>query len=225
VERREEDQIGDHLVAKVDLRKAYTKLRSGLPALFDGEQADVVEQQLPPAGEVPDKQIDVSFWVRDGELKRAELDVAQFVDDAAGSLVLRADVASARTITAPDGAVEFDLGALMAAGMSAYQAGDEAYAVGEDGAPIEGDSGAAPAPDAYEIATWVDEDINGEASADGGVPSATYLPAVLPYFTDIDPALAITAVGGRIQVALDQDVVCLTVSADGTGEDIVNGPC
>lgn len=225
VERREEDEIGDHLVAKVDLRKAYTKLRSGLPALFDGEQADVMEQQLPPVSEVPDKQIDVSFWVRDGELKRAELDVAQFVDDAAGSFVLRADVGSGREISAPDGAVGFDLGALMTAGMSAYQGGDEAYAVGEDGAPVGGVVGDGPQPDAHMIATWVDMDIAGMAGSEGGQPSVSFLPEVTPGYEGTAPGLSITPVGERVQVAVGQDVVCLTLSPDGMGGNITEGPC
>ena len=225
VTRREDDQIGDHLVAKVDLRKAYTRLRAGLPALVDGEQADVMEQQLPPVSEVPDKQIDVSFWVRDGELKRAELDVAQFVDDAAGSFVLRADVGSGREISAPDGAVEFDLGALMAAGMSAYQAGDEGYAVGEDGAPVEGVVGDGSQPDAHLIATWVDMDIAGMADSEDGQPSVVYLPEVAPGYEGSAPGLSITAVGERVQVAVGQDVVCLALSPDGMGENITAGAC
>jgi hypothetical protein len=219
VERREDDEIGDHLVATLDLRKAYTTLRSGLPGLFDGEQADVMEQQLPPVSEVPDKQIEVSFWVRDGELKRAELDVAQFVDDAAGSFVLRADVSSGREITAPDDAVEFDLDTLMATGMSAYASeSGEAYAEGE--APLE-----AVDLDAHTIATWVDMDIAGMADGEGGRPSVSYLPEVVPGYEGTAPGLSITAVGERVQVAVDQDVVCLTLSADGTGEDITEDPC
>jgi hypothetical protein len=237
VTRQEEDQIGDHLVAKVDLRKAYTKLRSGLPALFDGEQADVMEQQLPPVSEVPDKQIDVSFWVRDGELKRAELDVAQFVDDAAGSFVLRADVASGRKIAAPDDAVEFDLGALMAAGMSAYQAGDEAYPVDEGDAPVEGDptmETSEPGWQAEEVAMWIDSDIAQAAAEDGVQPSVSYLPDLVPGYQkmvgDVVVSLDAVAVGERVQVSAEdfdgyQEVVCLTLSAEGTGENIAKGPC
>jgi hypothetical protein len=37
--------------------------------------------------------------------------------------------------------------------------------------------------------------------------------------------MVVTAVGERVQVTIDQDVVCLTLSADGTGEGIVPGPC
>jgi hypothetical protein len=186
--------------------------------LFDCGQADVMEQQLPPVSEVPDKTIDVSFWVRDGELKRAEFDVAQFADDAAGSFVLRADVSSGRKIAAPDGAVEFDLGALMSAGMSAYQSGDEGYTDGE--APLE-----AAELDAHTIATWVDMDVASMAGDEGARPSVSYLPEVVPGYEGTAPGLSITAVGERVQVATDKDVVCLTLSPHGTGEDISAGAC
>jgi len=219
VERREGDEIGDHLVATVDLRKAYTTVRSELPKLYDEATAEMMEQQLPPVTEVPDKKIEVSFWLRDGELKRAELDVAQFVDDAAGSLVLRADLRSGREITAPENAVEFDLGAIMAAGMSAYEEGSGYAAEGE--APLEGPT----TLDAYTVATWVDMDIAGVAQEEGGRPSASYLPKVLSFYEGMAPGLVITAVGDRIQVLIDQDVVCLTPSGDGMGENIYDGPC
>ena len=213
VERREEDELGDHLVAKFDLRKAYTALQSGLPELFEGEEGAMIEESMPPVEEVPDKQIDVSFWLRDGELKRAELDIAQFVDEAAGSFVLRADMLSEREITAPDGAVEFDFGSLMAAGMSAYQ--------GDAEAPLAIDE----VPDAYTVATWVDMDIAYLAGEDGAPPSVSYLPEVLPGYEDVAPGLAIVAVGESVQVTVEPDVVCLTLSADGMGEQIVPGAC
>jgi hypothetical protein len=47
----------------------------------------------------------------------------------------------------------------------------------------------------------------------------------VPGYEGTAPGLSITAVGERVQVAVDQDVVCLTLSADGTGEDITEGPC
>jgi hypothetical protein len=213
IERRESDQIGDHLVAKVDLRKGYATLRSGLPDLVEGGQSDVLEQQMPPVSEVPDRQIDVSFWLRDGKLKRAELDVAQFLPKPAGHLVLRADVGAERKITAPSSAVEFDVAAVTAAGMAYGAAEDETVLGG--GAEV----------DARTMATWVDQDIAYTAHEKGGSPSVSYLPELLPAYEGMTPGLVVTAVGDRVQVAIDKDVVCLTLSADGTGEDIADGPC
>ena len=96
--------------------------------------------------------------------------------------------------------------------------GEEQYA---DEAPLEGGEEL----DAYTVATWVDMDIADLASQDGGQSSVAYLPDVLPYYDGVAEGLAITAVGERVQVALGQDVVCLTVSAAGNSEDIAEGPC
>ncbi|MGY1805331.1 hypothetical protein ACI78T_18760 [Blastococcus sp. SYSU D00922] len=214
VERREADENGDHLVATVDVREVWGELKAGLPGLYDEATAAELEKQLPTVDSIPELQIDVSFWVRDGELKRAELDVAQFVEGAEGSLVLRADLGPAREITAPDGAAEVDLEALMAVGMSelpGYGAGGE---VGTE-VPL----------DAYTVATWVDMDIAATAYEQGGEPSAALLPDVLPYYEGVAPDLVITAVGELVQVAIGADVVCLTPSEDGFAEDIAPGPC
>jgi hypothetical protein len=214
VERREvDDELGDRLVAALDLRKAYATLRTRLPELFTGETAEALEQQLPPVGEVPDKQIDVSFWVRDGDLTRVELDVAQFLDEPAGHLVLRADVLAPREITAPADAVEFDIAAMMETAMSAVQPAVEA----QPAPPIE--------PDAYMIATWVDGDFASVAYEWHTAPSVHQLPEVLPYYEGLAEGLEIIAVGDRIQVTLDEETVCLTLSYYGNSEDIEDGPC
>ena len=178
VERRDVDEtLGDHLVAGVDLRKTYAKLRSGLPELFTGEMAQSAEDELPSVDDVPDKRIDVSFWVRDGDLTRVELDVAQFLDEPAGHLVLRADVLPAEKITAPSDAVEFDLATLLQAGMAAS---------GSVGGATEGDP--AMDLDAYTVATWLDQDIASTASEDGAAPSVDYLQTVLPITKAPHPA-------------------------------------
>jgi hypothetical protein len=181
--------------------------------VLTGGTADALEQQLPPVAEVPDKQIDVSFWVRDGDLTRVELDVAQFLDEPAGHLVLRADVLAPEEITAPSDAMEFDIAALMEAGMSGYPPGGE----GRPAAELE--------PDAYTVATWIDMDLADMAYEEGGQPSVEYLAEMLPYYEGIAKSLDITAVGERIQVTLDKESVCLTLSPDGMGEDIAEGPC
>ena len=205
VERREgDDDLGDHLVTHLDLRKAYATLRSGLPEL---------EEQLPPVDEVPDKQIDVSFWVLDGGLTRIELDLAQFLDEPAGHLVLRADVLAPEEITAPSDAVEFDVAALMETAMSAADP-DVAY-----------QSPPKWKPDAYEIATWVDEDFANVAYEWHTAPSVHQLPEVLPLYEGLMEGLEIIAVGDRIQVTLRHETVCLTLSYYGNSEDIADGPC
>ena len=215
VARHESDEVlGDHLVVSVDLRKGYTTLRAGLPGLFEGDTASMLEQQLPPASEVPEKRIDVSFWVRDGHLTRAELDLAQFLDKPAGHLVLRADTRPAKEIPAPADAVKVDLGAVAAAGMATGGTdAEESFAgPGED-------------IDPQTLATWIDADIAELANEQGGQSSVRYLPDVLPYYDGAAPGLAITAVGPRVQVAIGPDVVCLTLSPDGSGEDVVPGTC
>jgi hypothetical protein len=205
VERREgDDDLGDHLVTHLDLRKAYATLRSGLPEL---------EEQLPPVDEVPDKQIDVAFWVLDGDLTRIELDLAQFLDEPAGHLVLRADVLAPEEITAPSDAVEFDVAALMETAMSASDP-DVAY-----------QSPPKWKPDAYEIATWVDEDFANVAYEWHTAPSVHQLPEVLPLYEGLMEGLEIIAVGDRIQVTLRHETVCLTLSYYGNSEDIADGPC
>jgi hypothetical protein len=205
VERREgDDDLGDHLVTHLDLRKAYATLRSGLPEL---------EEQLPPVDEVPDKQIDVSFWVLDGDLTRIELDLAQFLDEPAGHLVLRADVLAPEEITAPSDDVEFDVAALMETAMSAADP-DVAY-----------QSPPKWKPDAYEIATWVDEDFANVAYEWHTAPSVHQLPEVLPLYEGLMEGLEIIAVGDRIQVTLRHETVCLTLSYYGNSEDIADGPC
>ncbi|TYP90345.1 hypothetical protein [Blastococcus xanthinilyticus] len=204
VERRESDEIGDHVVAQIDLRAAYASLREELPGLLAGTDAEVMADSMPPVSEVPDRRIEVSFWLRDGELRRVELDLAQFLEEPAGSLVLRADVLPERRISAPDDAVELDFAALVAA----------APAGGE---PLE--------VDAHTLATWVDADLWSVADQDGGLPSVQYLPEVLPYYEGLAPDLSVTAVGERVQVSAGGGTVCLTVSADGSGEDVTDGPC
>jgi hypothetical protein len=210
VARREsDDRLGDHLVAKIDLRTAYTELRSGLPDLVSGALADQLEQSLPPADSVPDIDVAVSFWVRDGKLTRVELDAAQFLDKPAGHLVLRADVLPGEKVTAPEGAVAFDLEAIAA----------------ETGMSLD-ELASGPQPDAVTIANFVDQDIRGAAYADGAVPSVAYLPRVLPDFAGMATDLQITAVGPRIQVTLGADTACLTLSPDGSRDGAVApGPC
>lgn len=211
VERREADEeLGDHVVASINLRKAWSKLRTGLPELLAPQMGgEAAEDDIPAVDEVPDKEIDVSFWIRDDELTRVELDFAQFLEKPAGSMVLRADMLDEQKITAPDGAVPFDIAEFFA------------------GMPVgaEGDPAMETELDAFTIATWVDMDIAAAATDAGGAPSVSYLPDVLPGYEGLVEGLVITPVGERVQVAVGPDVVCLTLSADGMGEDVVPGAC
>ena len=64
------------------------------------------------------------------------------------------------------------------------------------------------------------------ASGDGAAPSVDYLPRVLPYFTDLAPGLLVVAVGPSIQVDLNGESACLTLSPDGSSQGtIVDAAC
>ncbi|RBY87862.1 hypothetical protein [Blastococcus sp. TF02A-30] len=201
----EDDDLGDHLVVELDLRKGYGAVRDDLPSLFPGAEGEALADQLPPVKDLPDLDVEVSVWVRDGELTRAEIDAAQFLDEPAGHLVLRADVLDGEPITAPEGALPVDATALL-----------------ESAASLQAAEGAV---DAYTLATWVDMDLAVLAEESGSPSSVAFLPEVLPYYEGIAPDLAITAVGQRVEVTAGGETVCLTPSADGFAEDIVDGPC
>jgi hypothetical protein len=217
VERREtDDRLGDHLVAKVNLQEAYRQLRAGIPDVFSGSpKAEQMEGSLPPVASVPDKDIAISIWVRDTALTRLELDAAQFLDKPAGHLVLRADLLPAEKITAPTGAVPFDVDALVADLPAALGAGSS-----DPGSAMAGDI------DAYTVATWVDEDIRAEADDNAIPPTPDVLDRVLQYYTDVAPGLLIFHVDQRIQVNLGGQSACLTLSGDVEQEGTVaDGPC
>ncbi|WP_147251717.1 hypothetical protein [Blastococcus sp. TF02-8] len=207
VERKgEDDDLGDHLVVKLNLRKGYATIREGLPGILPESEDPATLEELPPVSEVPDKDVDASVWVRDGELTRAEFDVAQFLDEPAGHLVLRADALDAEPVKAPKDAVPVDVAALMEGAMAVPPGTEEEL-------------------DAYTIAAWVDMDLTTVASDEGGEPSVEYLPEVMSYYEGATPDLVITAVGAQVQVSTGGETVCLTPSPDGMGEDIADGPC
>jgi len=80
--------------------------------------------------------------------------------------------------------------------------------------------------DAYTIATWIDEDVAVQAYDAGVEPSVDLLSQVVPYYDGLVPtSLDVTAVGDRVQVTVDSESVCLTLSPDGFGENIADGPC
>ncbi|WP_158544561.1 hypothetical protein [Blastococcus sp. TBT05-19] len=206
VERKgEDDDLGDHLVVTLNLRKGYAAVREDLPEVLAADDPTALEQ-LPPVEEVPDTDVAVSVWVQDDELSRIELDAAQFLDEPAGHLVLRADVLDAEPVTAPEDSVPVDVMALFEGAMSAAPPGTEEI-------------------DAYTIAAWIDMDLATVASEAGDESSVAYLPEVLPWYEGTTPDLVITAVGPLVQVSTGGQVVCLTPSPDGFGEQIADGPC
>ena len=212
-----DERLGDHLVATASLRAVYKNIRGDLPALFSDSVRDEVSTSLPQPGAVPDRNLTVSFWVKDGTLTRVELDAAQFLDKPSGALVLRADSLPAEKITAPKGAVDVDLQAI------ADQAGmplDQLFAGGDS---VGGSLGAM---DAKTIASYVSEDINAMASQDGAAPSLTYLQQAIADMDGIADGLVITPVGDRVQVNLNGTSACLVLPAttDESGT-VTDGPC
>lgn len=217
-----DDTLGDHLVATTNLRKAYGNVRSDVAALFTGKAGAEIAKQLPAVTDVPDRNLTVSFWVKDGALSRVELDAAQFLDKPAGHLVLRVDALPKQKITAPTDAVAVDPQAI------ADQTGlpiDQLLAGGAaGGAPVGGVVGpagsAGPPLDARTVATDVDQDIRDMAYQAGVAPSLQYLGQARTDMLDIDNSIEVKQVGSRIQVAYGGHAACLTLGAttddDGT---------
>lgn len=212
-----DERLGDHLVASASLRAVYKNIRGDLPALFSDSTRAEISKSLPQPGDVPDRNLSVSFWVKDGTLTRVELDVAQFLDKPSGALVLRADSLPAKKITAPKGAVAVDLKAISdQAGMPL----DQLFAGGGSA------GGSLGAMDAQTIASYVGDDINALASQDGAAPSLQYLQQAIADMDGIAEGLVIAPVGDRVEVTLNGTSACLTLppTTDEQGE-ITDGPC
>jgi hypothetical protein len=218
-----DDKLGDHLVATTNLRKVYANIRGDVAGLFTGSTGAEIAKQLPPVTDAPDRNFDVSFWVKDGALTRVELDAAQFLDKPAGHLVLRLDALPKQKITAPSGAVVIDAKAI--AGQTGLPLSQ--LLAGGGGVSRPAGSGGADAPlDAHTVATYVDQDIRDMADGDGVAPSLSYLSRARADMLDMDNGVQVTQVGRRIQVAYGGRAACLTLGAttddDGT---ITSGPC
>jgi hypothetical protein len=67
------DDIGDHLVANVDLRAFYGGITDALGTLTQGMPAG----QLPPASEVPEADLKLDIWLADGTVKQVSFDLLQ----------------------------------------------------------------------------------------------------------------------------------------------------
>ena len=68
------DDVGEHLVVTVNVRRAYERF-----VRFVGESAggQLPPGTLPPAEEVPDENLSIDFWISDGRLAQIEFDILQ----------------------------------------------------------------------------------------------------------------------------------------------------
>jgi hypothetical protein len=106
VERLGKEDAGDHLRLTIPLRRVYERL---LPAL-SGTAGVPPPKALPPADDIPDREVSADVWLRDNRIGRAELDLAQFASKSAGRVPLRVDVGSLRQpVSAPRDAVPVNL--------------------------------------------------------------------------------------------------------------------
>jgi hypothetical protein len=213
VRRAGEGDTGDELIATANTRELYSNVADDLPELL-GEVAPGAEEELPPATEVPSRDVSASFWVDDGDLRRVELDLAQFLDEPTGHFVVRVDLAEGQSIEAPDGAVEVDLEELAAlSGVTP----DQLFA---------GLAGGGAGLGVEDAAAAVGAEFQYYAEYDGVAPSVEQLPRVAESFAGMTPPLELQAVGDRVQVTYDGQVACLTLGADSATEGTVAaGPC
>jgi hypothetical protein len=217
-----DDKLGDHLVATTNLRKVYGNVRGDLASLFTGSAATEIGKQLPAVTDVPDRNMTVSFWVKDDALTRVELDAAQFLDKPAGHLVLRVDALSHQKITAPAGAVAVDPKAI------ADQTGMPIEQLLAGGAGAGGTAAAGPdGPlDAHTVATYLDQDIRDMAEQDGVAPSLRYLSQARQDMLDMNSGIVVTRVGKRIQIAFGGHTTCLKLSTATTKDGTITpGRC
>jgi hypothetical protein len=209
---------GERLIATVNTRDMYTEVADDLPELL-GEIAPGAGKSLPSADEVPSRDVSASFWVDGGELRRVELDLAQFLEEPTGHFVIRVDTAEGQKIEAPDDAVEVDMEQLagltgvtpdqLLGGLSGAGGGDVGGSLGVEAA-----------------AAAVGVEFQAHAQYDGVPPSVEYLPMVAESFAGMTPPLELLAVGDRVQVGYDGEVACLTLGADYMTEGTVAaGPC
>ncbi|MET0765390.1 MAG: hypothetical protein ABWY29_11025 [Blastococcus sp.] len=212
----------DRLIATVNTRELYTKVKDDLPELLD-EIAPGMGESLPPADEVPSRDVSASFWIEDGELRRIEVDFAQFLEEPTGHLVVRVDTAAGESIDAPDDAVEVDLEALI--GQSGLTPEELVGGLGGLGG-LGGGPGAPDAMGAEDAAMSIGYEIQAYASMDGVAPSVEYLPMIAETYAGMTPPLELLAVGDRVQVTYDGEVACLTLAPDYESDStVVLGPC
>jgi hypothetical protein len=194
-----DDRLGDHLVAAANLRTVYGNLEPELARLL-ARMPSGKDVHLPPVGGVPDREGYVSFWVKDGALTRAELEAAQFLDKPAGHLVLRFEPRAATTTTAPPGAVAIDM-----KGIAEIAQG--------------------PTVTARTAAFLVDEDIRRRAEQAGMAPTLQYLDVARGDIAGLVQTITLSAVDARIQVGVDGQLACLTLTHTQAVGSVTDGPC
>lgn len=69
------DDIGDHLVATIQIRPLFASFTDAVGSLG---ALGIPGGQMPSATDVPDEALDVHFWVEDDWLTQVELDMTQF---------------------------------------------------------------------------------------------------------------------------------------------------
>lgn len=207
------DDIGDRLIASVNTRELYTDLADELPDLLAGF-APGAEESMPPVEEVPDVDVQAMIWLDDSKLRRFELDLAQFLEEPAGHMVLRVDIGDGGPIEAPEDAVPVDLEELVAMGGGAY----------DDGSGYTGEDGPTEAT-ALDAAYAVDGEFMYYAYSEGVAPTVEHLPQVAETFVG-PPPVELLAVGDRVQVTYEGEVACLTLGPDAdTPGTVTPGPC
>jgi hypothetical protein len=113
------DDVGDHLVATVNIREFYEGFSDAIGSL--GGLAGAQTGTLPPASEVPDEELAVDFWVDDGRVVQVEFDFTQASEfpesefpEGIETLGLRAVIEEFDgAVEAPEDATEIDINALM----------------------------------------------------------------------------------------------------------------
>jgi hypothetical protein len=74
------DDIGDHLVANLNIRGFY----AGIKDTFTSLMPQTVPGALPPESEVPDEDLKLDIWVADGTVQQVSFDFLQLADLAEG---------------------------------------------------------------------------------------------------------------------------------------------
>ncbi len=123
VKRLDKEDAGQRYSLTVPIKRVYEKL---LPAL---RGMGVPAAGLPlDSAQIPDRSVAADVWVADDRIKRAELNLSQFADEAVGRVALRVDVAKLnRDIKAPDGAVEVDLASIIGQFMAGFMGGEPGF--------------------------------------------------------------------------------------------------
>ncbi len=108
---------GDHLVLTGNLRKLGTDLANAVSSAVPASSA--ASSQLKP-GSLPDKQVKVDAWVKDGQLSEVSVDLVQFADAKQAAALQGKHVPLVMTfrtsgvnIAAPSGATPVDLSQLL----------------------------------------------------------------------------------------------------------------